>query len=658
MITNIDDATFIDYGFFRKGDALTLRVTVYSLDKAVPQLYIGGESIPLIPDDRYAPSNTPAGKIPPFLWRFEHRPGTLTLPDPLEIDLRSHSYKEFLAHDVGVEVPSQLPDRGGPDPPRLVELLNQEMLTDGGTAPSDAQGLVQAILEHIFGRLTGGLDKIWLGPDLKRMGIVPLEWRDPDELGASDAQRARMQELLEEEAWARQVTEMLLCHPYAGPGETYFAAGAADNALYEMLMNPDDRAYPLVAACQHLCDLMAITRGHDLPPGPAGLVRYNAGPSSRAIVKQFGGAWREEKADAEVKRAIEEGFGPGGVYTFNRQLDGKNENDPDNIPHVGFALRVIDRKGARKLQCFDTGGLGATGRDTEVLKGGMTGEIQGGIFDDPPMTNVPGPLRNKKDGSQEHSKFTGWGSLPFRRVADAYGNAPDKGVPDVLARVREMRKARPLGLARLVIVSRDVPPEQRTRANQDKWLLFESPLLFMHYKEHVFPLSRLLWSLRQLPGRDRALAVWMVDLPAVFLNTGAALMLALCRPREQNAHLLQAVAAELSSQLPKTGGKFLGPRVLELMKGVQKSKKPEDVTKRRALIDLGVDTKGLVHILRRYKLPDGSPSRKTDKRDPDHVEYDSSERPLPGMGGVVKADGLTGLSAGARDYFTAGGGTA
>jgi hypothetical protein len=77
---------------------------------------------------------------------------------------------------------------------------------------------------------------------------------------------------------------------------------------------------------------------------------------------------------------------------------------------------------------------------------------------------------------------------------------------------------------------------------------------------------------------------------------------------------------------------------------------------RRALIDLGADKNGLVHVLRQLQIPKGPPSHKPDKRDPDRFEDDSSKRSLAGMGGHVKADGLTGLSDDAVGYFTAGGG--
>jgi hypothetical protein len=169
------------------------------------------------------------------------------------------------------------------------------------------------------------------------------------------------------------------------------------------------------------------------------------------------------------------------------------------VPHVGFVLRV--RKSG--VQPFDTGGFGGQSTGATVQRASSRG-LHIGNFDYPLTTTI--------NGGQP---FQGTGVFPLPTAATAAQMRTH--VLDVL------RKARPMGLARLVLLDSSLLSNQVDASDMlDKALLaavvYASKLMTMYLNDDLaslsnYSISRYMWSLRNLPGASSVTAVWMLYIP-------------------------------------------------------------------------------------------------------------------------------------------------
>jgi hypothetical protein len=165
-------------------------------------------------------------------------------------------------------------------------------------------------------------------------------------------------------------------------------------------------------------------------------------------------------------------------------------------PHLGFALRT--RKA--RVQLFDTGGFsisakaGGVNRAAGVTAVPPSQQFHGGNYDD--------PLGDEIHGAHP---FRGTGVFP--PVDEAAAQTMRDHVFNVL------RKARPLGLAKLVVFKRD--PAQEAKGLMPL-IVYSSPLLNTYdgsSDESNYAISRYMWSLRNLPGAANVGAVWLIWAP-------------------------------------------------------------------------------------------------------------------------------------------------
>jgi hypothetical protein len=162
-------------------------------------------------------------------------------------------------------------------------------------------------------------------------------------------------------------------------------------------------------------------------------------------------------------------------------------------PHLGFALRTR----RTRVQFFDTGGFsiaakaGGVNRSTGVTAVPSIQQFHGGNFDD--------PLGDEIHGGQP---FRGTGLFP--PVDDTAAQKMHDHVINVL------RKARPLGLAKLVVFQRDPPFETKPLLPR---VVYSSPVLNMYdgsSTESNYAISRYMWSLRNTPGAANMGVVWLI----------------------------------------------------------------------------------------------------------------------------------------------------
>ncbi|WP_437972222.1 hypothetical protein WMF04_24285 [Sorangium sp. So ce260] len=377
-------------------------------------------------------------------------------------------------------------------PPRLCVALNTTTPADAASYPEtfaavDAAALGQ-VLEAVRKRLEcpTGLDEVWKGPDGHEKEWLPA--------------------LGDEEKWARAYTELMLGTAYNGPGSLYYRSYLDDPKVYPWLeVGREDPAVPVVAACQHLTTLAAISRGFRL--GDIGGAGETAGPCGS--LKIFGpkekrwyrpSKWAGAKgADASgednnperkdlknIAEAIETAqLTPGSIYTFNPK--GENaQGEQIEGAHIAFVLRI--HKDAGLAQFFDTGGLGIMLRGQPPRHDGVDAMkifAYKGNYDDPLIPQVATKL-----------KHTGLGVLP----------SPSAPLGSHVE--GHLKKARPLGLARFALTTRNP-----TRTEDDVY--FISRLLRMYGNDASlnFTIAKYLWSLRKLPGYQNLQGWWIVYVP-------------------------------------------------------------------------------------------------------------------------------------------------
>ncbi len=356
-------------------------------------------------------------------------------------------------------------------PPRLSVAMNTTFVARP-TAPGNfgAPGVaeIKAVLGHIHRRLLDGPAAAWRGSD----GSPEL----PFGPGTRDS---------DEESWSKLITEMLIAAPYGLPSTLYLRGEAEDPFLLKYLDDADP-GYPICYECQQLVTMAALTRGiFQTSKSKRTLLQFTAGDGSSGTVKQLGGRFLPASSVASVGDAIAAGITPGSSWVYNGfGKDGKEVGNQGGA-HIGFAVRV-DLTGKR-IQTFDTGGLNVKPRNTP---------LEAGTFDDPwvnATAQVPGP-----HVAPEHKAFKGVCVLAAPNLAQA---------------LERMRRARPLGFARLVLLRRVAAGSKITSAD----IRFAGPLLRMHHDGSDGPrnlsYAAYLWSLRDHPGAGQLQATWLFYTP-------------------------------------------------------------------------------------------------------------------------------------------------
>ncbi len=264
--------------------------------------------------------------------------------------------------------------------PRLVVALNEAVVTVGAPMPKNpAPSAIKELLDYIYKRLKtpeinisqplreDALEKAWIS-----QGAEPLPKAPP----------AGKEVVTAEEAWARQVTEMLTMTAYGGPGIQYFGDGVYDYQLLSLGIDGTDQSNPvygLIHACQHLATFGVASRGRsnhrfkkftDLyeKSKQKGYLLIYAGSSAAYCVTKMDGRWviggnppvsieannwnvdprtlvcvdqlrrsvglfpikikgkiKDKKKDKEID--VEFGFAPGSVFLFSNRQTKKDEED-------------------------------------------------------------------------------------------------------------------------------------------------------------------------------------------------------------------------------------------------------------------------------------------------------------------------------------------
>ncbi len=469
--------------------------------------------------------------------------------------------------------------------PRVVVGLNQATVPDGPPPAQDpllgGTGALKVIAEHVVKRLAtkptkaganhraDTLDAAW---DVQ--GARPLPVTLPAGSKLANA----------EEAWARQVSEMLSLTPYAGTGLAYFGTLRHDGVF--LADGIDGRSsnpvYGLVHACQHLAAFGVSSRGrtahrfgnHHKLSGMKGRRLVSAGASAAMVVNGMGGTWmiggtpptpvppaqinsgvdpailvcnaalQQASTLYKIKNVNGCDFAPGSLFVMgNRKarhqlgkfvLTGSGSLTSGNVEityknfrevqrwrigksgllvdnsdgvHIGFVVRTDPTVALgtttlpnARFQLVDTGGFGVTGRGNGVTVLKVGSGFHNGNFDGPDAKAITGRV-----------PYRGVGIWPRMTSTDA--EALDHHVTTVL------KKARPIGLARMVILERGKKVTPRNSLDvgkpQAQWMLYASPLVPMYEKpsEANYSLMRYAWSLRGTPARGAVDVLWWLYLP-------------------------------------------------------------------------------------------------------------------------------------------------
>jgi hypothetical protein len=371
--------------------------------------------------------------------------------------------------------------------PRLSASINSSEQAKPAPVSSITAASLNALLKTIWSRLSGPMDVAWLGPD-GTQGLPP----DTDDSFIVDPWG------VPEEAWAQAHAQMFFGVPYQSCGAFALNDSARDGEMFQKMQDATDPAHPLTAACQQLCSLAAITRGIPLGKRSIDCALYRfSGPDptdpatgskvenpNLGLFKSLGGTWHDP-GDKNIAKAfqLDPPLAPGSMFMFALEPDTKfaapskpGQKPPavrsGGVPHIAFVIRT---RPPAHVQFFDTGAITPANRSAADLKQFPNSGIQEYL----PISQV---------GYGGNGDFRGIGVLPTPSAAD------------LRQRVGWMRTVRPLGLARLAIHRFDGSKKTET--------LLVTPLVRMHFGSECFPISRFLWSLRDLPGGDLLRAEW------------------------------------------------------------------------------------------------------------------------------------------------------
>ncbi|HEX2959798.1 MAG TPA: hypothetical protein VHO70_23380 [Chitinispirillaceae bacterium] len=345
--------------------------------------------------------------------------------------------------------------------PRLSGMINTVSIpsTVQNIGASSERGKVLDIVAAVYNRLIGGLGPVWRSagdPGLLYNGKTFQELTD------SEVESLSREHL--EEYWAQQVSEMLVGTPYAGPGPNY---GTTNENIFGKMNNTTDPACSIIYACQHLCCMAGLTRGFtqtetlQIDAADAGNVKnWTTGASTAGDIVA-------SAKYLEAETAIQDKYlRPGGMYAFSKPR------------HVAFLLRVFSNN---TMQFLDTSGMltdPANSRaDTRIL----------GNYD----------CGNANSVSASGRKYVHLGVLPEPlNLAEA---------------IKRSRKARPLGLARMVVFRKGTADPQQRICYASPWLPMWENL--SGGKRRCYYITHYLWSLRDYPYPDEYDVRWLINIP-------------------------------------------------------------------------------------------------------------------------------------------------
>lgn len=367
-------------------------------------------------------------------------------------------------------------------------------ITEMSTKPGEKQHLsgdltaagLKVVMDHIWGRLREGPGPAWYG--IKTNEKFEEIWFR-NEFSSNDREKL-------DEQWSRLIAEMLTFVSYSAPFSNYGLH--SDEVFFAKMQETGDPAYPIISACQQLVTMATISRGFryqvyapenpNVQPCPATKNTFQAHKaSSSAAINRLDGKWYEpETSPAVVHPAPNVTCGPCCLMVLKTG------------PHIGFITRTLELGGNYAyFQTFDTGALRCRP---------VAGDP--GIHEDPWWTMW---------ASDQSAGFLP--ATPTPQTADL--NRADKLTPaqieennkdrcaqitDLAQAIGHMRKARPLGFARLVIVQ---------KSGNSYNLLYATPLLRMYLdsQDMNFYPSTFLWSLRQIPYKESIQALWLIYIP-------------------------------------------------------------------------------------------------------------------------------------------------
>jgi hypothetical protein len=340
--------------------------------------------------------------------------------------------------------------------PKLSDILqNTKPPEMTSTAGASLERKVVDVLVGVNKRLEAGLKDAWiLGGAPTKNGKsyveVPIaELTTPEEV---------------EEAWAEHVSELLTATNYAGCGPTY---GTKDSEVFRKTTDNDDPGAAMVYACQMLATMGCITRGlDDAAVDP--LDSSDATPVTRYKRGAAGtGTLNTDSANKVAATAIANGvLAPGICYVVS------------DIRHIAFILRGVKPD---RLQMIDTAAMWTKDPSSDVP------------FDPNGGLNYDTPAAKEITKSIKHI-----GVLP---KAAALRSA-----------VARLRRTRPLGTGRLVLLRRDTNSGTAMRER----LLYASPAIPLwdpSNPERNYYQTHLCWSLRDQVHRDVIAAWWLVNVP-------------------------------------------------------------------------------------------------------------------------------------------------
>lgn len=467
--------------------------------------------------------------------------------------------------------------------PRLVVALNSSYVPEARNQPlfrtfRDKKGAdfdfaepgsfeIRYLISHIYERLRhpfsadpsqSDVSPPWLGADGGALATTPFVALPADE------------------RWARLMAEMFTLTPYTTPSTAYQSLVGLkyqdEHLMYKMQDN-EDPAYPIVGECQHQVTAAAIGRGFSFnvvdKQGTDTVTRrklktmFTAGPSGGAVKEMIPRDqvdWFTPQASTTELSRLDTKFQPGSSFAFNDAKDGTQH--ATSHPHIAYAIRVqrSPQGMVQRIQYFDVNGMNVP---------------------EPSHPAMPMPVKNPEVDvlSYEYpwsttGKAGAIGS--FAGLASLHPSADtlEKGIQRLAA-------SRPLGVARLVLARRVNPVKKRPVDLKsdplEEWLLYASPLLRMYEndKGQNYAITRYLWSLRELPGAEHILAIWMISsvrgelLDTMAFGLGPA---ANRRPTGRTvklAEMMQDVAQRLSKKtkpitIDTTGAKPLPVQMLTL----------------------------------------------------------------------------------------------
>jgi hypothetical protein len=363
-----------------------------------------------------------------------------------------------------VELPSVAPE--------LARSINDPAIKPAAfvTEGTDSASKAVDVLKFVYRQLSTGLGPLW-----RSIPGLPLKGgRALSELPL--AELTTQEEL--EEAWAQLISEALIGTPYAGPGPNYL--GSSDSDVYREAVDPDDPCHPIIFACQHLGTLAAITRGFDdavtqiLDARDASfMLNWRIGAGTAAEMRPGSGD-NLRAASASANGSLV----PGTNYVSRAKQ------------HIAFVVRVFK---SGKMQLIDTGAMQTAPAHTNPL--GVTLGSGGLSFGNNYDTTPADRINLDK---------------PISQVA----------VPPRAQRLRQgierMKRARPIGLARFVLLKREPDGTRNQRDTLDTRLVAASPLLPMWEPDDPsknYAISRYFWSLRDHPHLGEFEARWLLDIP-------------------------------------------------------------------------------------------------------------------------------------------------